>query len=150
MNLLAPIASGAALMTPWARQGLQALGEAVGGFRDLLDGPSVEDTAQADSTETAADAPDAALQEFHQRLLQQLTDAGLELQEPIEISQSPLGGLSVVNAHPQILDIERILANDASFAQLYGKIADARSEELDGARQLDILWSLDGATSRVR
>ena len=112
---MTPVAMGSAIGAAALTFGQGAVGAAGKGLSfaaELLSGGS----GKSDAAQESKQAADAALKlrchELCERIGRQLTAAGIQLSEPVDLVSNGQGGIAVASDHPQRAAIEAALGND--------------------------------------
>lgn len=140
MSLVSPIITGLAALAPLARQTTDTIQTVSSRFGKVFSSnPEIKPRGGEEASGTTVDRP-PELDELRQTLLHRLALAGVDLSQSIEITLSPLGNLTVTGAHPDLLEIDRVLSSDPDLVPQFQRTAHAVASADEGRAPRD--WAL--------
>lgn len=128
---MAPVAMGSAIGAAALTFGQGAVGAAGKGLSfaaELLGGGSGQSDAAKDSTQAADAAIKLRCRELSERIGRQLTAAGIQLSEPVDLVSNGQGGIAVASDHPQRAAIEAALGNDVLLERDFNMLSGDHEE----------------------
>jgi hypothetical protein len=140
---MGPVAAGTAIgaaALTLGRGAASAVGNGLSFAAELL-----RAAGGSSSTEQASDVSAAAqkalkpqIDAMQQRIQQQLTAAGIQLTQPVDLVSNGQGGIAVAGPHPQQAAIEEVLGSDILLERDFNNLAHDYEDFIDhhGARDL--------------
>ena len=150
---MSPIAMGSAIgaaALTFGRGAVGAVGDGLSFTAELLGGGNSRSDAAQESKQAADAAIKLRCQELSERIGRQLTAAGIQLSEPVDLISNGQGGIAVASDHPQRAAIETVLSNDVllerDFSMLSGDYEEFAQASENGQMSPTLVVTVPKAT----
>lgn len=135
MSSIALLTLGGVAASGLAKTAVQALNQGLS-FAAELAKSATTDGKESDDSQSQLEAlrsdHAARIAEFADRIRRELESAGIDLNEPLEVTSDGLGGIALAGDHPQRAAIEELLSTDVLLQRDFQRLANEQ-ESLSAA-----------------
>ena len=127
MSNIALLTLGGIAATGLAKTAVQAVNQGLSFAAELAKSATADGNATDEEASRLAELRSdhaARIAEFADRIRRELEAAGIDLEEPIEVTSDGLGGIALASDHPQRAAIQELLATDVLLQRDFQRLAD--------------------------
>lgn len=126
MSNIALLTLGGVAASGLAKTAVQAVNQGLSFAAELAKSATADGKAADEEASRLAEMRSdhaARIAEFADRIRRELEAAGIDLEEPIEVTSDGLGGVKLAGDHPQRAAIEELLATDVLLQRDFQRLA---------------------------